>query len=367
MKTKLLSLAAIATFAFSAQSAVLTVSNVPNSIAQYTTIAAAITAASAGDTIYVNPSNVGYGSVTVNKSLVLIGAGAWSEGQFGLRSTVSSFSLSNVAANGTVIKGFDITTPNCISTTVAIQNITIESNRLQNIVFNNTANNIVIRNNLFHTNYPGTISGSSTCTNFLITNNIFRVTTTTGNILTLSSTANNGNLFANNIVHSSSTTVNPLRGAAYFTLVDNIIYGGASTLATDAIQNCNISHNLFFGNYTQGGVFHASSNGANNLFGNSFNPVFTEIGAIANMWAYAPTAPFTNFALPAGSPAIASGSNGANMGIYAGSFPWMDNPAGDSRRYYPGSRIPEVYEMVSPGVAAPNSTMQVQIKARNAN
>lgn len=367
MKTKLFSAAIAAMFGFTAQATVFTVSNVPNSIANFNNIAAAITAASPGDTIYVQPSGVGYGTVTVNKSVVLIGSGTWPEGQSGWRSTVSSFTLSVTAASGTVIRGFDITTANCITTSQAISNVVIENNRLINILFNNTANNIVIRNNLFASNWTGVIAGSSICTNILITNNIFRTTTTGGDILSLSNASNNGNLFANNIVRHEQATVNPIRNARNFTIVDNIIFGGASASGTDAIQNCNISHNLFFGNYTQAGVIHASSNGANNLFGTAFNPVFTETAQINSMWAYAPTAPFTNFSLPVGSPAIGSGSNGNNMGIYAGSFPWMDNPAGPARRYYPGNRIPEIYEFVSPGVAAPNSTMQIQIKARNAN
>lgn len=367
MKSKLFSAAFCAAFAFAANATVHTVSNVPNSIANFSTIAAAMTAASAGDTIYVQPSNVIYPTVTVTKSLVFIGAGAWPEGQTGQRSTIPSFSLTNVAASGTVIKGFELTSTTSIQTTVVLSNLTFEYNRLISIAFSNAINNVIIRNNMFHTNSTGVISGTSICTNVLVSNNIFRTTSTTGNILTLSNTSNNGNLFANNIVRHEAATVNPLRGARNFTIIDNIIYGGASTLATDAIQDCNISHNLFFGNYAQAGVFAVSSNGANNLFGTSFSDVFTEISAINNLWAYTPTAPFTNFNLPVGSPAIGSGTGGTNMGIYVGPSPWMDNPAGDARRYYPGVRIPEVYEFVSPGVAAPNSTMQIQIKARNAN
>ena len=364
MKRKLFSFAALTALAFSAQATVYTVSNVPNSIGQYTSIAAAMTAASAGDTIYVNPSNVSYNAVTINKPVVLIGAGAWPEGQSGQRSTVSSVSLT-AAGNGATFKGFEMTS---LSTTGTVNGFTFEFNRLTGtIFFGGVTNNIVIRNNMFSVGSTGMISGSSQCTNILISNNIFRNTAATGNILTLSNTSNNGNLFSNNIIHSTATTGNPLRGASFFTLINNIVHGGASTAAADAIQNCNISHNLFFGNYTQAGVFHLSSNGANNLFGNSFNPVFTEISAINNLWAYAPTAPFTDFSLPTNSPAIGSGTGGSDMGIYTGSSPWMDNPAGAERKYYPGVRIPEIYEFLSPGVAAPNSTMQVEIKARNAN
>lgn len=365
MKRKLFSLATFVALAFSAQATVYTVSNVPNSIGQYTTIAAAITAASAGDTIYVNPSNVSYGAVTINKPVVLIGAGAWPEGQSGQRSTVSFVSL-NAAGNGATFKGFEMTSS--LNTSGVITSFTFEFNRINSTIwFGGASSNVIIRNNMFAAHTTGTIGSSSVCTNFLISNNIFRFTTATGNVLTFTNASNNGNLFSNNIVHSTATSGNPLRGASNFTLINNIIYGGGSAAAADAIQNCNISHNLFFGNYSQAGVFHVSSNGANNLFGTSFDPVFTEISAINNLWLYNPTAPFTDFSLPTNSPAIGSGTGGSDMGIYTGSSPWMDNPAGEARKYYPGVRIPEIYEFLSPGVAAPNSTMQVEIKARNAN
>jgi len=362
MKSKLLSAAFLAAFAYSANATVYTVSNVPNSIANFTTINAAIIAATDGDTIYVQPSNTTYGSITLNKSLVMIGSGAWPEGQSGQRSMVSTFSVS-ATASGSTIKGFDITSS--ISASGVITGLTVEFNRLGTMFFSGVSSNVVVRNNLFSTTTTGIIGSSSTCTNFLISNNIFRINST-GNVLSFTNAASNGNLFANNIVHSTSTS-NPIRGARYFTVIDNIIYGGGSPAATDAIQDCNISHNLFFGNYTLAGVFAVSSNGANNLFGTSFSDVFTEISAINNLWLYAPTAPFTDFNLPVGSPAIGSGTGGNDMGIYAGPSPWMDNPAGAARTYYPGARIPEIYEFVSPGVAAPNSTMQIQIKARNAN
>jgi hypothetical protein len=364
MKSKLLSAAFLSAFAYSANATVYTVSNVPNSIGQYNTITAAMLAATAGDTIYVNPSNVSYGAVTINKAVVLIGAGAWPEGQSGQRSTVSSVSLVALG-NGATFKGFELSS---WSTSGVITNFTFEFNRLTSTIsFGGATSNVIIRNNMFSVGSTAMISSSQVCTNILISNNIFRNTAATGNILTLSNTSNNGNLFSNNIIHSTVSTGNPLRGASNFTVINNIIHGGASTVAADAIQNCNISHNLFFGNYSQAGVFAITSNGANNLFGTSFDPVFTEISQINNLWAYAPTAPFTDLSLPINSPAIGSGTGGSDMGIYTGSSPWMDNPAGAARTYYPGARIPEIYEFVSPGVAAPNSTMQIQIKARNAN
>ena len=57
------------------QATVITVSNAPNSPAQYTDLQLAINAANNGDTIYVSGSLVNYGVITIDKPLVLLGAG----------------------------------------------------------------------------------------------------------------------------------------------------------------------------------------------------------------------------------------------------------------------------------------------------
>lgn len=60
---------------YNAQSTILTVDNSIAGAAQYTTMQAAIDAASNGDTILVQPSGISYGNFTLNKRLVVIGAG----------------------------------------------------------------------------------------------------------------------------------------------------------------------------------------------------------------------------------------------------------------------------------------------------
>jgi hypothetical protein len=364
--------------------AVLTVSNTPTTVAQYSTIAAAMTAANPGDTIYVNPSGVSYGVVTITKSLVFIGSGAWPEGQAGARSTVNYFVLNNGTAalpntlDGTVIKGFSIIGSGGFQiwaqgSASTLNNIIIEFNyfgtsgsygiRLDYGHWTNvhSASNWIIRNNIGNVNVYDGQNNQVAMNNWLISNNVTRSGSMMGR-----HAASSGNLFANNIIYQQSSNDNPLRLIERFTLNNNIIYGGQN-FGTGDIKNCVVSHNLFYGNYTQAGVIASSSSGTNNLYGTTNDPMFVQVGQIANLWNYNPTAPFTDFNLQTGSPAIGSGTNNSNMGIYSGSFPWMDNPAGQPRTYYPGARIPEIYEFTIPGVSIPNSTMQIQIKARNAN
>lgn len=57
------------------QSTIITVNNEIGSSADYVDVVSAITVATNGDTIYIQPSQISYGSFTLSKSLVLMGAG----------------------------------------------------------------------------------------------------------------------------------------------------------------------------------------------------------------------------------------------------------------------------------------------------
>ena len=73
---KTLVLLFIACFVYSMSYAdIITVSNNPDSPGQYTSLPAAIAAASVGDTILVSGSPTNYGSITINKKLTLFGSG----------------------------------------------------------------------------------------------------------------------------------------------------------------------------------------------------------------------------------------------------------------------------------------------------
>lgn len=350
--------------------AVLTVSNINNSIAQYTTVAAAITAANNGDTIYIHASGTSYGSVSVSKQLVFIGSGAWPEGQNGQRSTLSSFSLGSVAASGTVIKGFNIVGSLAITTsTNNLDNVIVEQNRIQGSINLNVSwgglSNWIIRNNLF---VGGSIYSNhnnptfTSISNFVVANNIFHGSGI--NHFAVNPSSSN-NIFTNNIIyHPGSTSDNFLRLIKNTLITNNIIVGGANG-PFNGIEDCTVSHNLFFGNYTSAAIANSSTQ-ANNIFGTTQSPQFIEVSESNTMAYYLPNSPFTDFHLQSTSPAVGAGTNGIDLGIYTGPFPWMDHPIGGARRYYPGPRMPEIYEVITNGVAAPNSTIQINIKARNA-
>ena len=75
MKKVIFTLTLFGVVALSTNATVRTVSNDPKAPAQYTSIDAAIQASSAGDTIMVYGSATIHNSVTVDREIVLIGAG----------------------------------------------------------------------------------------------------------------------------------------------------------------------------------------------------------------------------------------------------------------------------------------------------
>jgi hypothetical protein len=83
-------------FAYFSYAKVLTVSNRTGSSAQYATIAAAISDAIAGDTIYVQGSETDYGNIDLNKRLVFMGPGHNPQKQIALKATIGSLLLKDV-------------------------------------------------------------------------------------------------------------------------------------------------------------------------------------------------------------------------------------------------------------------------------
>ena len=157
----------------SSYATIRTVSNDPQNPAQFTTIQAAVNAAVAGDTIYVNASPTNYSeNVNLSKRVILIGGGYKSSNQLNYKTYVSGgFYLSVSGGNDpsdTVICGFEI---NAVSSSSPINNIRIFRNLIASIsVYGNNWN---IYNNLM----SGTISVPATMgtANLYIQNNLFGI------------------------------------------------------------------------------------------------------------------------------------------------------------------------------------------------
>ena len=243
MKTKMKILLIAMTVGIGAKAAVLTVNNAPAGGAQYAQINAAITAANAGDTIYVSGSPNSYADATITKSITLIGPGAYNQTAMQLRASISNINLSSNISNVTV-SGMWILFNLSISSFTNIHNFLLSNCRIDNgilLVVTTNSSDFIFRNNIF-TNYGGTcISGgfNTGCFNFLIENNIIGSAI---NDLNITGTLFQNNTFYNPLVNGSSPVAffNPCSG---FIINNNVFYNAdPSANATGCVYNNNITY-----------------------------------------------------------------------------------------------------------------------------
>lgn len=273
MKSKLITTAITlfllpsALFLLQCKAAVFTVSNAAGGGAQYTQIDAAISAATAGDTIYVkgtspvvsNSSSTMYNSATITKSLTLIGSGTFAQKQIALISFVNALTISS-NINGVTIKGFAFYNGIDLSNKTSISNITINENYFfvgginmagasnlsyLNIADNNlsTANidfttsttcfNLIISNNLI----SGHLNGMQ-FSNANVQNNVFYYPNNGGNVC---GGSNSGVVFKNNIYYNANASANTLA----CTFLNNITYHATITYPTLGASNYDNTNPLF--------------------------------------------------------------------------------------------------------------------------
>ena len=338
----------MAIFGLMANAAVLTVSNNPNSPGQYTTASAAITAASAGDTIYFHGSNTTYGNMTITKTLHLVGNGYYVNTQTGLSTKAGNIIFSTDGfsfAHNSTITGFD-------ADNVQIQNcddIAIYRNDIGNIQVLQALNNIndTVKNLHVYNNVVFTLNGQLGRTkNALIENNIIRQNVS--NWQSTTTTVRN-NVFKNAQIINNQYTV----------FANNIFYGqssGYSWYYSTGNQFNVISNNLFV---KPGGSL--AWIGGNNSGGNNiYNQLPNFINApVANAFTYG-----DDYRLASNSPGKNYGTDGTDIGIYGGNQPWPTG-TGNGFQNAPLPNLPQlIYVNVLNPVVPAGQNLQVQIKAR---
>lgn len=187
MKKLLFTLAIV--FVATANATVITVNNGTVGAGQYTSVQDAVDASAVGDTIYVHGSQTSYGDVTLNKRVVLLGAGHHLKGtQYNFPTKMSYIYLSQgnstTIPSGSVIKGIGFYGVSGGSGSLEVNNILIErcygdyiyiegsgwivKNNVMRYIDVDKNKNTIISNNIID-NY---ISDSNK-PSVIITNNIF--------------------------------------------------------------------------------------------------------------------------------------------------------------------------------------------------
>ena len=274
---------------------------------QYTTFAAAQTAAASGDTIMVHGSPVNYGVITISKVLTIIGPGH-KPNKF--PSVTAEFSNININSNLAGIKIYGIKFNVLYDLNFAflknVDDLTIENIFCTGyITIGADCQNIIIRGSVFD-NANVNLQGSN-ADNILLEHNYFSRSNPLLDWSGVGQKLVQHNIFA---WSGSGTLTDAMRSTL---LVNNIFYGLTANAGTQT--DCVYNNNLSFGHNTNNTLPPTGQGGSNNLV--NVNPQFENVQAPTAASAFNYT---RNYRLQSGSPAVGAGSGGKNIGLYTPGF-----------------------------------------------
>ncbi len=357
-----------------AQATVRTVSNFPATIAQFSTIQAAVDASSAGDTVYVHGSPNQYSSFDlVSKQLVVIGPGWAPDKQLPFEavintdivvSGVNGVDISGASSGGAVIHGLTFVGGTGIRiNTTAINNLRFIRLHMANspILFSGSVSSgnwsgylfegCIINNSQIRSDNP-TVHNFS---NFLFQNNLFYENgcCVGGNIQGFTNTSSI--MFDHNLWYGpGSSSRDCFNGNCRFLTLTNNIFVRRNAASQNSFSTFN--NNITF-NTTNNTPWLSNSNV--NSGGNIDNqdPQMAD-QAIVNAGTLNATA---NFTIAAG-PANNAGADGKDMGLLydiVGSLNWNNSR---------NSRLSRIFSMnvLTPTVAS-GGTVTVNVEARVSN
>jgi hypothetical protein len=259
--------------------AIWRVNNKTSVDADFTTVAAAITAAAAGDTIHIEASTESYGNFTVNKKLVIIGTGyllnetpANPQTQANTNRSSANQVTFGAGSKSGVIQGLYMN-----SLTVEDSFITVQRNHITTGISLATTRNVhgdTIRNNYLNHNIAG---AHFLCGGLMIYNNIF-----TGSALfnfNIATINNASGYFVNNSTsYTGSHTINCVN----FVMQNNIFRGFLSGY---------IASNVFFNNFINGVALPATNGNVPNT---DFTNIYLETGSSDGKMRLKPTSQAIN-------------------------------------------------------------------------
>lgn len=340
-KITTLSLMFLLTSIFINAQATITVDNTTGADADYALLTDALNAASSGDIIYVHASEINYGDIIIDKPITLIG---FSHSAADKESILGEVTL-NSNASDVKISGFNITNDvNMSNTGITLNNIVIENNRFgvgADILFiNGGANNVIIRGNVIYrigNNSPGV--SSNNYTNTIISNNIvnddiyvkFHESVTIEN-----------NIFLDNVV----SIINYGDSTGDLKVEDCIFYVSVNSIYNPNNDGVVFNNCLSFNDIGSVADLFGSNNDNNTdpLFVSADNDVFDST--------------IDDYHLQAGSPAIGTGVDGDDMGIY-------NNASFIFNNFGFPSGIPTVTITGITAQVAPGGTVEVTIQSNS--
>ena len=336
---------------------VRTVSNNSGTVAQYTTIQAAVNASVNGDTIYVHGSPVQYAGFTItDKRLVVIGPG-WSPMQSFMPypATVLDIAINGSGSSYTEIQGMHIVTSVTITSASHPDNLRFIRNRLTTISMGTgtaSYSGYVFEGNWFN-NSGFNVAQSCFYTNFIIRNNVFYANSATTSVSGFFNSISV--IFDHNLFYGPSSGSTNVFGANCrgLLLTNNIfVRRNAAASNTNSVFHKNITFNAGVDNPWDAAYGNSGSGNIANQ-----DPQLADQTAVNN----GTSNPLLNFTIAAG-PANNTGTDNKDLGLLydpTGSLNWTNSRM---------SRLPFVYSMniTNPSIPA-GGTLNVQVEARKNN
>ena len=321
---------------FSLFAVIRTVDNNNPSAGQYTTIQAAIDAASNDDIIYVYPSNTAYAGFNVNKRLKIYGVG-WQGTTVNIRRTMLSSQVQFQAGSEYselhgFANGFQVNMSGVVGN-IQLKNCSISFVNFQYSATSANASNYSIINCYFNGTGNGFewVGFQNAITGVLISNCVFTgsarlMGTATSNITVLNSYINTSNsLFG---IHGS----NPNFRNNYIVSPG---YTGTSTFPSDAVIAYNMSSTALFPT----GTTNQNNIPLSSVFNSLFHPL--------------PGSPAINAGDPASDFNDLDGSRN-DIGVFGGPYPYDDNGY---------TTLPTITDISGTLYTSPSQGLQIHVEA----
>jgi hypothetical protein len=341
MKNFLFSVVILAT-AMTTNATIRTVSNATVSAGQYTTVQAAVDASVVGDTIYIHGSQTNYGDVTLNKRLVLIGAGHSLTGtQFNFQTRLNyiyfSQGNSTTLPTGSTIKGISAFGVYGLGGSLPVNNIILERNYFSGY---GGPTSILGTGWIFRNNFTSKLNINN-FKNIIISNNV---------IDTYIAYSNQPSVIITNNIFLSLTYLSEV---SYATVTNNIFINPRSLENYPGPQNTWNKNIMIYADPANYQTFPPANNtGVGNL--NTTDNQFTTTIPLNITLLDATKQDWILFATSIG---YKYGTDGTDVGIHGGSYP-MPNMTG-------APNIPQITSMDLQNSVIPISgTLNIELKAR---
>ncbi|MDX1629937.1 MAG: hypothetical protein R3345_14615 [Fulvivirga sp.] len=362
--------------------------NTPTGPNIYPTIQEAVDAASPGDFIYIQPSPNKYGDATIDKELHFVGIGFELTKDLPYKSVMNNLTLVNNADNtsnpsNSTFKGIDFTgiVPDFGTTSYLLQNVKfinciirrlapstfngdpptdglelIACNIVGSVIFYKQATNMIVRNCLIRTNDFWFRSTSPTSA--VISNNIIYAH------IRKSSVGDNVIIKNNNFIGTKGSDAAFSSQMENALVSNNIFYGRTPSIGINGSTSSDFEANVFNNNIsyeTGDDTLPPTGGGAGNTGQDNIEATSPQFVDVLILDSFSPDADFT---LDTGSPAIGAGSDGTDIGITGGAYPFTTNPSTGKINYLMRpTALPTIEILNTSTVINPGDDLDVRVKA----